>query len=541
MGQLETYLILFGIIVIIGQIFSKSPIPISLILVITGMLLSLWPSFPIVNLNPTLVLNVFLPLLVYQISAYASWKDLKKNMRPIGLLSVGHVLFITVLIAWVIHFYIPQLGWPLAFVLGAVLSPPDSVAIVTIAEKIRMPTRVVSILEGEGLLNDATALILFRFALVAMVTHEFSAMQAVSNFFMIIIGETLYGLILGYVIAELRLRIRNSMLNILASILTPFLAYLPAEHLGGSGVLATVVTGFMIGHVYGMRFTPEFRLVSRAVWPAISFGIQGILFLLVGLDFHAILSGISSISLNSLILYSAAVILTVILGRFIWVYIFLIFLPRFLFPSILKKDPYPPWQFPFIISWSGMRGGISLAAALAVPFLPGTVEGANPRDLLIFLVFCAITATFVIQGLTLPWLLKKLGINKYGQSEKYTEHLSEISAKMAMTKAVLRWLAEYKDQIKDNQKLLDETKLHIRQYRMIKLQLKEKLQSHHENLIHDEKTEKAEILEETFILSQLIEVERAELLQLWKKEKINLAVRDKLLTRLDHRSNHLVE
>lgn len=541
MGQLETYIILFGIIVIIGQIFNKFPVPVSLILVITGMLLSLWPGFPHVSLNPNLVLNIFLPLLVYQISAYSSWKDFKKNKRAIGLLSVGHVIFITILIAWVIHFFIPHLGWPLAFVLGAVLSPPDTVAIVSIAEKVRMPTRIVSTLEGEGLLDDATALILFRFALVALVTHEFSAIHAISTFLMIIIGETLYGLALGYIIAELRLRIRNSMLNIIASILTPFLAYLPAEHLGGSGVVATVVTGFMIGHVYGMRFTPEFRLISRAVWPAIAFTIQGILFLLVGLNFHAILSGISLISTNSLLLYSTAIILTLILGRFFWVYVVLIFLPRFLFPSIRKKDPYPPWQFPFIVSWAGMRGGISLAAALAVPFLPGTVEGANPRDLLIFLVFCAITATFLIQGLTLPWLLMKIGLNKYGQSEKYSEHLSELSARMAMTKAVLRWLHQYKDQIKDNQKLLDEVKLHIREYRLFKMQLKEKIQHHDKNLVHDEETEKTEILEEIFIFSQIIEVERAELLQLWKNEKINLTVRDKLLTRLDHRSKHLSE
>ncbi len=159
--------------------------------------------------------------------------------------------------------------------------------------------------------------------------------------------------------------------------------------------------------------------------------------------------------------------------------------------------------------------------------------------MLIFLVFCAITATFILQGLTLPWLLKKIGMNKFGQSEKYSEHLSEISARLAMTKAVLRWLSQYKDQIKDNPKLFNEVKVHIQKYRLIKMQLKEKIHSHNVNVIHDEETEKNELLEETFIASQMIEVERTELLQLWEKEKINLTIRDRLLAKLDHHSNRL--
>jgi Na+/H+ antiporter len=536
MGQLETYLILLAIIVVIGQLFSKSPIPISLLLVITGMLLSLVPIFPHINLNPTLVLNVFLPVLVYQISAFTSWQDFKKNLRPIALLSVGHVIFIVILIAVIMHALIPQLSWPLAFVLGAVIAPPDSVAIVSIAEKIRMPARIVTVLEGEGMLNDATALILFRFALAAVVTHEFYLMHAVANFFAVVIGETLYGLVLGYAIGELRLKLRTPMLHITASILTPFLAYLPAEMLGGCGVLATVVTGFVIGHIYSVRFAPEFRLVSRAMWPALAFVMQSILFLLVGLDLRSILDGISSIATHSLLLYGVAIIATIIVGRFIWVYFAVAHLPRFLFPSIRKKDPQLPWQFPFVVSWAGMRGGISLAAALAVPLLPAVAGSANSRDLLIFLVFCAIAATLLLQGLTLPWLLKAIGISKYGQCEKYTEHLAELSARKKMSKAVLRWLVAYKEKIKEDQKLLDGVKLYIREYRMLRTQLRTRIDGHNNELPHDEKSE---VMDEIFLLSQIIEIERTELLRLWRKEEINLTVRNKLLERLDHRAKHL--
>ena len=245
-----TYLLLFCIIVLVGQVFRKSKIPLPLLLVMMGMVLSVVPNFPTVQLNPDLVLNVFLPILIYQISAFSSWKDIKKYIRPISLLSIGHVIFITVLVAVIMHTLIPELGWPLAFVLGAVTSPPDDVAIVSIIEKIRIPRSIETILKGEGLFNDAAALMFFKYALAATVTHEFSSMNAMEYFGIILVGETIYGLLLGYVIGEFRLKIKNPHLNIIASFLTPFLAFIPAEKLGGSGILSTAVAGFIIGNYY---------------------------------------------------------------------------------------------------------------------------------------------------------------------------------------------------------------------------------------------------------------------------------------------------
>ncbi|MBS0358512.1 MAG: Na+/H+ antiporter [Proteobacteria bacterium] len=537
MEQIETFVILFATIVLVGHIFNKSIIPISLLLVITGMILSLFPVFPHVTLNPKIVLDIFLPILVYQISAFFSLREFKKNLRPISLLSIGHVIFITMLVAWIIHALIPQLGWPLAFVLGAVVSPPDSVAIVSIAEKIRMPSRIVTILEGEGMLNDAAALILFRFALVAVVTHEFSAIHAISAFFAVVIGETLYGFALGYLIGELRLKIDNSMLQLIASLLTPFIAYIPAERLGGSGVLATVITGLVIGHRLTLRISPEFRLIYRTIWPAITFTIQSILFLLVGLNMESIMRSISSIPLRDLLLYGTSVTLAVIIGRFFWVYVAVYYLPRALFPSIRKKDPYAPWQYPFVTSWAGMRGAISLAAAFAIPFLPSTINSANPRALIIFLVFCVITATLLLQGLTLPWILKVIGIKKYGQTEKHNEYLSELNARLEITKAVLHWLPKYKMEVKDNTRLVDEINWRIEKYKILKIQLEEGIEKHNGVLEHDEKME---AMNEVFLVSQVIEVQRAKLLELWYNEKISLVTRNKLLENLDYRTKRLL-
>jgi Na+/H+ antiporter len=533
MEQIETYVGLLGIIVVTGQVFRRSPIPIALILVIIGMALSLLPFLPTIKLNSEVVLNLFLPLLIYEISSFSSWRDVKKNLRPIVMLSVGHVIFITIVVAFAIHALIPALSWPLAFVLGTVVSPPDDVAIVSIAEKIRMPDRVFTILEGEGMFNDIAALTLFRFALAAVFTHQFFIIQAMSVFVTVIIGEMVYGLALGYFIGKLRRKISNPILHIILSVITPFIAYLPAVQLGGCGVLATAATGFIIGNHYSLLFTPKFRLISRAVWPALAFAIQGLVFLLVGLDSRAIFKQVDAMPLQSLALYSISLISIVIIGRFIWVYGAVFFLPRMIFPSIRKKDPDVPWQYPFLISWAGMRGGISLAAVLAIPSLSMLVEGVNARDLLIFLVFIVIIATLVLQGLTLPWLIKVIGIQQFGQNEKHQEHMVELHARTQMAKSALEYLIRYRDDIKDEEHaLLNEITLVIRRYRLLLTQLKERIDKHDMKMsLH---SEKEEAKNETHLSSQLIKIERKELLNLWRDEKISLSIRNKLLEKLDH-------
>lgn len=539
MEQIATYILLFSIIVITGLAFGRFTVPMTLILVIVGMVLSFIPHFPSVTIDPDVMLQIFLPLLVYQISSFSSWPDFKKNTRPIALLSVGHVIFITFLVAYVIHSLIPELGWPMCFVLGAVISPPDDVAIVTIAQKIRLPNRVITILEGEGLFNDATALILFRFSLAALLTHQFSAGKAFLAFFVIILGETLYGFFIGELIGRIRARIKDTSLHVMVSLLTPFFAYLPPLFFGGSGILATVITGFIIGNRFVTRFTPEFRLVSYNIWPMLAFGINCLIFLLVGLNLRGIIDNIAPLSINSLLLYSSAVIATVILGRFLWVYIALIYLPRLLFPSILKRDPYPPWQFPFLISWAGMRGPISLAAALAVPLLPDLAQGTNPRALLLFLVFSVIVATFLIQGLTLPLFMKLTRTKKFGEAEAYNEHISEISARVAMTKAVLHWLKKYRKESSEDDKLCDQLKLYSLEYKNLLAELKNRMENHSRDTQSLEHNSEEEQRRDLFLITQIVEVERTALVDLWRREKISIHLRNKLLEKLDHKIKHL--
>ena len=321
----------------------------------------------------------------------------------------------------------------------------------------------------------------------------------------------------------------------IASLMTPFIAYYPATKMGGCGVLATAVAGFVIGNRYALYFTPEFRLISRAIWPMLSFLIQSILYLLLGLNLHVILENISSLSLPTLCFYSLVVILIVVIGRFVWV-IPSAYLPRFLFASIRKKDPYPPWQYPVVVAWAGMRGSISLAAALAVPVLPTIIEGVSTQDFLLFIVFSVIVATFVLQGLTLPLFLKALGVHKFGQKESYKNHILELKTRLKLVRAVVRWLLKFKKTAKEDYQLVEQLELSLEQYRRMKARLRERLAEHVDDEPHDEV---AEARAESWLAAQIIELEREELLRLWREEKINLQVRDKLLERLDHRSKNL--
>ncbi len=531
MEQVAIYVGFFCLIVIIGQIFSNWWVPLALLLVIIGMLLSFIPHLPTLTLQPNLVLNIFLPSLVYQVSAFSSWKDFKKNIRPISLLSIGHVIFITLIVAVIFHKLINGLSWPLAFVLGAIISPPDDVAIVSIAEKIKIPSTVISILEGEGMLNDAAALTIFRLALAAELTHQFLLQHAIMTFLLILVGETLYGFFIGFVLGRVRQKITSAPLHFLASLLTPFIAYYPPVMLGGSGIISVVLTGFLIGNVYSPGFTPQFRLIGRAMWPALAFGIQSFLYLLVGLDMRTIVKNITAIPFGPLFSYIGALLGVIIIGRFVWVYTIGIYIPKIFFKLIHKKPAYKYWQLPFLISWAGIRGSISLAAALAIPFLPETINGANARDLLIFLVFSVIVFTFVVQGLALPGIIKLIGVEKISQCEQFSEHVAELKTRKKMIVAVLRWLKFYKKQIKPDKRLYEEVKIHIDYYQMQKVKLKERLFEHTYSEEHDEE---AELIEDASLQFQILEIERAEVLGLWRKGEISLAVREKLLDQLDH-------
>ncbi|MBS0289632.1 MAG: Na+/H+ antiporter [Proteobacteria bacterium] len=538
MSQIELLVLLLGLIAIVGFIFRKSVIPTSLFLVLTGILLSLPIDFPLISRHPDLVLNVFLPLLLYQISSFSSWREYRKQIKPILLLSVGHVLFITVLVACFVRYCFPQISWPLAFIIGAVVSPPDDVAIISIAEKVKMPSKIVTILEGEGIFNDATALILFRFSIAALITHQFIITQAVFTFVFMMVAETVYGIFMGHLLGRIRLYLRDPYLHMLVSLITPFIAYLPAERLGGCGVISTVVIGFIIGNYYSVQFTPEFRLLSRAVWPTISFMIQSFLFLLVGVNIDSIYQAISTVPILTLVQFLLVVLTTVVLGRFVWVYPTL-YLPKFFIKNKnknKKKKHSFSWQSTFVISWSGLRGAISLAAALAVPSSV-YIDNINARDLVTFLVFGVILFTLIIQGISLPWVVKFLGIQKHRKHEIYLENKAELRARKEMCLAAMKWLNEY-IKSEENQELIEEINVQLENYKLLKRHLNRKI---NENKHYQEIDEQAFIVEETNLMNKLIEVEKNLLISLWENEKISLATRNKLMEQLDLRVKSIIE
>jgi len=541
MEGIEVYIILLVIIAAIGILFRKSSIPPALLLVIVGILLSQIPSFPQVELNSRVVLDLFLPLLIYQISRNSSWREVKQYIHSIAFLAVGHVFLMTILVAFIIHWIMPGLGWPMAFLIGAVISPPDDVAIVAISAKVHIPHRIMTVLKGEAIFNDATALILFRFALAAVLSQHFYPEKAALSFMLVVIGETLYGLMVGNCFGSLSMKIREPVLQMTISFLTPLIAYFPAERMGGCGILATAVAGFTIADRYYDRYQPEGRLLLGSVWSTLTFLIESILFLCVGLEMRFVIERISTLELRELFILSTSVILTVIVGRFLFVYP-VAYLARIFFPSIRKKDPTPSWQQIFIISWAGMRGGISLAAALAIPPLISPLNGVNPRDLLIFIVFCVIFSTLLIQGLAFPWILKILGLHAHGKKEHHLEHLSILQAKLRMIEAVIVWLQESKKSAKEDFKLYKEVNIHLRDYENRKKNIEDRVEHHNNQMLNTDNDYNAysEFKDPAALSIEIMVIEREALFELWREKKISHAVKLKLLHHLDYRSKQFL-
>ncbi len=435
-------LVLGLIIVVIGLEVAarRVAVPSPFLLLPAGILLGYLPHFPHVTLDSDLVLYVFLPLLVYAGAALGSWVDFRKNITPITLLSVGCVLFTTAFVAVAAHALIPDFGWPAAFVLGAIVSPPDEVAAISIARRLGIPRSMSAVLEGEGLVNDATALTVYRFAAAAIVTHSFSVSRAVSSFALVVAGEIVWGLFVGWAMLRLRRALANTSLEMTLSLLTPFVAYLSAEHFGGSGVLATVTAGFYVSYMnsHWVRATTRLQLVP--LWGIIEFLLDGLLFLVTGIQLHRILEPLSAMDRSILWAYGAAISALVIVLRIVWVFS-ATYLPWLIKPSMCPLKSNPRWQRVFIVSWSGMRGAISLAAALSIPAL---VDGSMPfpkRDLIIFLTFCVIVSTLVLQGLSLPRLIRFFGIDQEGRAERSEAGHQEIEARRQAAEASLALLA----------------------------------------------------------------------------------------------------
>ena len=305
----------------------------------------------------------------------------------------------------------------------------------SIARRLNLPKRILVILEGEGLANDATALILYRFAVAAVSTGEFSIGHAAVSFVAIVIGEVLWGIGVGWGILRLRRWVRDPRIEIMLSVLTPFLAYWPPQHLGGSGVLATVVTGLYISWNGFRLISASTRLQGIFFWDYLIYLIEGMLFLITGLQARAVVAGIGAYSVSQLATSAILVSVVVIISRFVWTFP-ATYLPRWLIPAVRRADPSPPWQWPFALSFTGVRGVVSLAAALAIPLTTQTGERFPQRDLILFLTFSVILVTLVGQGLTLPWVMRALGLDNAGLLERRADRTAERDARrQAATRA----------------------------------------------------------------------------------------------------------
>ena len=405
----------------------------STLLVLTGLVLAVIPGLPSVEFDPELVLLLFLPPLLYAAGVSMSWRGFRRDIGPIVLLAIGCVVFTTVAVATVAH-YVLGLSWGVAFVLGAVVSPPDIVAPMAIARRLRIPKRILTVLEGEGLVNDATALILFSLAVAAVSTGDFAFANALTAFVSIVVGEAIFGMAVGWGTLRVRRWIANPDVEITLALLTPYLAFWPPEILGGSGVLAAVSAGLYVSW-NGPRFiSASTRLQGFFVWRLVVYLIEALLFLLTGLQARAVIESFGGADWGKLALQGFAISLLVVIVRFVWVY------PVAVLPSWLFQRLLPPWQTTFAIGFTGIRGVVSLAAAMSIPLTLANGQLFPERNTILFITFCVISSVLLGQGLMLPVVFRKLGLVEQGRREREAEKQREFGARIDAIRSTLRHL-----------------------------------------------------------------------------------------------------
>jgi Na+/H+ antiporter len=449
-GKFQIFLILLAVLAGTALVARRINVAPAILLLLAGISLAFVPGMPSLELPPELVLLVVLPPLIYSASVAMSWREFKYSLRPIMLLAVGCVIFTACAVAAATH-YLIGLPWNVGFLLGAIVAPPDVVAPLAIARRLGLPRRILVILEGEGLANDATALILYRFAVAAISTGAFSLPRAASAFVVIVAGEMLFGAAVGWLSLRARHRARDPQIEITLSLITPYIAYWVPEHFGGSGVISTVACGLYMSWNGPLLISSATRLQGIFFWDLVIYLIEGLLFLLTGFQMRSLFEKSKAFPLDDILFATALVAVIVVVARFAWVFP-ATYLPRMWSKRLRERDPSPPWQWPFVLAFTGVRGAVSLAAALALPFaLPGG-EDFPYRDLILFVSFGVIFITLVGFGLGLPPVVRWLGLAQAGRAEHLAEHESELVARRQALAAALRSL----DAITDDRELSDE-------------------------------------------------------------------------------------
>jgi CPA1 family monovalent cation:H+ antiporter len=413
----------------------RLPVPAPLLLVAAGLAVSYVPGVPDYTLDPHIVLPLVLPPLLHTAATDSSYLDLRAQLRPVALLSVGYVLFATFAVGWAAYLIVPGLPLTAALVLGAVVAPPDAVAATAVARRVGLPSRITTILQGESLVNDATAITAYKVALAAAVGEGATWAGGIGEFLIAAVGGVGVGVVLMAPLHWLRTHVKEALLQNTLSLLIPFVAYAVAEQVHASGVLAVVVVALYLGHrAWEVDFAT--RLQEDAVWKMVAFVLESAVFALIGLQLPVVLKGLGAYEGIDAAWYAVVLFLVVVAARFLWVYP-ATFLPRIVSARVRAREENPTWKAPFVIGWAGMRGVVSLAIAFSIPL---TVHGGEPfpeRNLILFLTFTTVIGTLVVQGVTLPPLIRLL---KFPGRDARTETLAEANAQAQASRAAERRL-----------------------------------------------------------------------------------------------------
>jgi monovalent cation/hydrogen antiporter len=454
----------------LAMLSEKLHISYPIFLVIAGLLISVIPGVPHISLEPDLVFIIFLPPLLYAAAWNTLWHEFWFLRRPIGLLAFGLVIFTAGAVALVSHLMIPGFSPALGFVLGGIISPPDAIAATSVLQNLKIPKRVVNLLEGESLVNDASSLIVFRFALAALFTGQFVLWKAGIDFLVVAGMGIAVGLAIAYIVYAIhRWLPTTASIDTALTLVTPYLMYIAAEHFHFSGVLAVVSGGLFLSYRSHEMFSYSSRLQAQSVWSMLVFLLNGVVFIMIGLQLPDIVRGLGAYSLQSSIVYGIVISLVTIIVRLAWVFPGA-FLPRILSKGIRRRETNPGWKSVFIVGWSGMRGVVSLASALAIPYSLVGGAGFPHRNLILFITFVVILFTLVLQGLTLPLLIRWLHVeaheNEAGQEQAIRLRLAtavldfletEYAEESASIDAFSRIKGRYERMVEiSNKKLLEE-------------------------------------------------------------------------------------
>jgi len=431
--QLETVIALLAAVLALATAARRVLIPYPIFLVLGGLVIGVLPRVPTLPLDPDLVFLIFLPPVLFSAAYFTSLRDFRANLRPITLLAVGLVLATTAVVAAVARVVMPGLSWEAAIALGAIVSPPDAVAASAIARRLGIPFRIVTVLEGESLINDAAALVLYRSAVAAVVTGAFSLSHALWQFVLTAAGGILIGLIVGAAVCWALRLTEDTLIETAITLLAPYAAWILAERTHTSGVLACVAGGLYVRRLFSSVVAPATRIQGGAVWRLLIFVLNGVIFALIGLQLGAIRQAGLSADLGTLVRLGALISLAAIVIRLIWVPLAVV-IPRWVSPALRARDPIPPWPWVVLLSWIGMRGIVSLAAALALPVTTASGAPFPYRDEIILVTFAVILATLVLQGLTLTPMIRFLELGEDRTLELEEARAREDAARAALTR-----------------------------------------------------------------------------------------------------------